>query len=133
MSENYCESCYKGAIDYGEIYPEHFLILDDDNYFKVVNGHDEMFRFFSKPIKDPYDGLTDEQINTAPIDYTYSNYVSTFRTKNFSFHPQHGHKIVEKCKSVGYNPDVNGWLDYWMVKRAYDLIAAKENLDKTTE
>lgn len=130
MTMNYCQSCFRNATYYGEIFHEHDLILDGEIY-KIVSDHDEIVRFPSKPPKDPFEGLSDEEAaakgNTLNEEFLkYSAYDAEFR-KKFVFSPQQGHHIVECCKKSGYDPNVHGWLDYWVVDRAYNLIQKSED------
>lgn len=120
----YCELCFRKAIYYGEIFPGHDLIFD--KHYKIVCDHDELVRFPDRPLPDPYDGMTDGEIDSAPKEVNekflkLSEYDDQFR-KLFRFDPQQGHEILELCKKVGYNPDQDGWLDFWLINRAYKMI-----------
>lgn len=130
---NYCTSCFPECVDYGEIYPGHNLLYDNSGTwnYKIVNEHDEVLRFGEKPYGDPFNGMSDEEVNTASESQLaafteYCHQVETFRMKHFKFHPQHGHHMMELCKQVGYNPDTDGWLDHWIINRAAKMIADKE-------
>lgn len=123
---SYCTACFSDAINYGEIYPDHYLLLDKENY-KIVSDHDEIIRFSEKPVGDPWRDYThDQELHATKEDtekfMAFSKRVEDFRINHFKFHPQHGHKMVELCKQVGYEPDVVGWLDYWLYDRAAAMI-----------
>lgn len=121
---NYCDMCFRNVIYYGEIFPRHDLIFDE--YYKIVCDHDEVIRFPRRPLPDPYDGMCDRERDFAPKEVHEKfeklfEYDDEFR-KLFQFGPQQGHEIVELCKKVGYNPEKDGWLDFWLINRAYKMI-----------
>jgi len=122
---SFCEMCFQNAEYIGEIFEGHDLILHEGTY-KVIKSHDEIFRFQSIPIKNPCDKMTDEEIDifyrTIPnLDDTYTQYCEEFR-KTFRFHPQTGKDIVDACVKAGFNPENDGWLEYWIVHRAAIFI-----------
>jgi hypothetical protein len=129
---HYCTSCFRDAICYGEIFPDNFELLYVDKHYSVVQDHAEIFRFPSKPLKDPCDNMTEEEVNALyedatkwHINDTYTDYVEEFR-EDFMFDPQTGKEIVDGCMKVGYDPTKNGWLDYWIVNRAAQMIQKLE-------
>lgn len=129
---NYCELCYRDAKYFGELFAEHDLILFEGHYM-ICDGHDEIFRFQGLPLKDPCKGLNDDQIEALlkttegwEADRAYSNFVEEFRVNNFQLHPMLGHRIVELCKQAGYNSETDGWLEYWIIHRAANLVEASQ-------
>lgn len=125
---NLCCLCFSNSINIGEIFAGHDLI-EHEGVFKIVDGHDELIRFPATPLIDPLDGMTDEQEEAAfqipEIDeqaHKFMSYVENFRTEYFSFHPQTGAMILDRCKSIGYNPETNGWLEYWLVNHVGKMI-----------
>lgn len=131
-THNYCELCFPNSTFIAELFPYHELIFNEGIY-KVVQDHDEIFRFHSEPIPDPWSGMSDEQIDASVHDPAmdkkleeYIEFSGKFRKENFIFHPQTGHEIVELCMKIGYDPKVDGWLDSWIVDRAASFIRSKE-------
>ena len=122
---SYCAACFNDVVCYGEIYPDHSLILHDGHY-KITEGHNEIYRFHGMPLIDIFEGKTDEEVNNASlaeslVDDAYFKFVEEMR-KTFVFAPQHGHQMVELCKKVGYDPMVDGWLEFWLCNRAGRMI-----------
>lgn len=122
-----CELCFRNMEYYGEIFPHHDLIFHD-GFFKICNGHDEIIRFHAPPIKDPCEGLSEDAVDAFcndskndEINDAYFQYHEKFR-ETFRFAPQLGEEIVIACRQVGYNPNQDGWLDYWLVERAAKMI-----------
>jgi hypothetical protein len=123
------------VIFYGEIFPSHYFIYHDKHY-KIVKGHEEIIRFPGKPFKDPYDGMTDKEVDASDKKKNkkykaftkYLEYDDEFR-KDFRFHPSQGHEIVELCKKAGYKHKKDEWLDFWLVDRAAKMIEKKKLQD----
>ena len=129
LNMSYCALCFPGAKSFGEIYPEHSLILCDGLY-QIINSHDEIYRFPGIPLINPFAGMTDEEAEKADLQYaladdTFCKFVETMR-ETFVFHPQQGHIMVDLCKQVGYDPMKDGWLDYWLCNRAARMIIAAQ-------
>jgi hypothetical protein len=132
MEPRYCTSCFRDAIFYGEIFPDKFELIYVDGHFSIVENHAEIFRFPSKPPKDPCYNMTKEEVNAFyedpnkwDIDDIYFNYVDEFR-KEFQFDPQTGKEIVDGCMKIGYDPMKNGWIEYWIISRASQMIQELE-------
>jgi hypothetical protein len=128
VNMSHCALCFIGATNYGEIYPGHELVFVDGHY-SIVNDHDEIYRFHGMPLINIFEGKTEDEVNHAPLaetllDDAYMAFVEKMR-ETFIFAPQHGHKMVELCKQVGYDPMKDGWLDFWLCNRAGRMVLPK--------
>jgi len=131
----YCESCFRNATNYGEIYHGHFLILDTipSPTYKIVREHEESVRFPSEPWKDPGYYLSTEEIWALPIEKQnriddYIEYLEKL-TDNLRTDPHHGYNMINLCKKVGFNPDAE-YLGIWLSERAAFMIMAKTIQEK---
>jgi len=135
---NYCTSCFRNAIYYGEIFPDHDFIkwgeTDDNMHYSIVQDHAEIYRFKEKPIyiNPTANAVTEEEENEMYKDKTICEmddiYCKKVHEMDFMFHPQIGWDICENAKKAGWNPEKNGWLEYWVMHRAATMLREKETL-----
>lgn len=134
---NYCKLCFPNSLWMDEIFPGHDLLeskdSDGNTIYKIVDDHVEIIRFPSPPVKDPFYNMSDTQIDSfgsnpimQELDKKYMECVEKFR-ETFVFHPQVGQNILDLCIQSGYNPEKDGWLEYWLIHRAAEIIEKVKN------
>lgn len=110
--ETACRLCFPRAIDYGELIDGYFLVEQDNEFFLVdSNGHDKRFVFSGKPRRDPYTGMTDDEINNAP-DSLMADFDAwlddCMKSKSVTTNPDPG-AITESNMALAIAMYKNGW------------------------
>jgi hypothetical protein len=141
---NYCILCFRDATYYGKFFAAvegHAIyeFIHCDGHYSIVDGHDEIFRFTEKPLKDPCWEIETETTIIEDLfkdpefrrkEDEYSEAVERFR-KDFVFHPQTGHALYMSALHSGWEPERHGWLEYWMFDHAAKLIEQHDTLSRT--
>lgn len=83
----------------------------------VIN--DPEFSWVSTPVKDPSFGMTDEEIDrpwSKEFELEWDKFqdgLEEFR-REMVMSPDMGYKLVRAAMKVGFNPEADGRLDYWL-------------------
>jgi hypothetical protein len=133
-----CEGCCAETVFLGEVFPGWFLDQSTKDAWRRKAGdygllrcNDADFLFTIKPRKDPFAGMTDEQIDALPQEQfieihdlwlkeaeLFSNQLCDMVPINFSII----HGLVESAKQVGYNSEQYGSFEYWLFDHLAQFI-----------
>lgn len=88
------------------------------NQWGLVECNDPTFIWDEKPVPDPAGGFSDEELDKK--DAAFWDASSAWMDKAAKFgdaiqgRPADGWKLYESAKMAGYNPLVDGALEYWL-------------------
>jgi len=78
-------------------------------WYGLVQCNDPDFIWEGKPIADPTEGLTGDQINALPeAPFSRFHYLCEAIEKQFVTDPMTGYQFVQACKKAGYKPKRDG-------------------------
>jgi hypothetical protein len=132
-----CEGCCAETVLLGEVMPGWFLDQSTKDAWRRKAGdyglyrcNDADFLFTIKPCKDPFAGMTDEQIDVAPEEqhtdfnawvgeaWEFGAQLREHMTACFEV----VHSLVESAKQVGYNSDVDGDFECWLFNHLAQFV-----------
>ena len=141
-----CQSCndkfiesygsFSNLKEIGQIIPGLYLGYDIvSKQYLVVGGQgkpgDELFGF-EKILKDPYEGLTDEEIDSLSIQdakheqfLSYTNGVKTL-TDNTSFSIHQAQELILHAEQAGYQRSKDGDIMFWIMEKISKMVKLYE-------
>lgn len=119
-----CHCCYAKVKEFGWLFKDVYFAKIEDNFCLIAGqGHrdDIIFSFGPAIVKDPYLGLSDDQIDAMPKEdlrhkqfVDFYNYCSEL-SKQY-IHPYSMIGLYEDAKSKGYDLENSGDFIQWLVQ-----------------
>lgn len=131
-----CEQCSTDSLDIGEVVPGLFLFQARKNGrhmkagdYGLVRSNDPDVTWSFRPEPDPYEGMSDEEINSqdGKAWEAWRPLVQEFAAQcKAQLDMTKGLRIALLCQAAGYNHNKDGLLEYWLFHRMGVLMKAKE-------
>lgn len=132
MDEIACRLCFPDAVDYGELVPEYFMFQSEGEFFICSgNGHTKLAKFQGTPSPDPFNGLTEKQIEELPDGALSEWFDWAVLARNIEILIKDENGITDfgvacelgiACVEAGWTREQSGSPAFWLYERAGNLI-----------
>lgn len=138
-----CEQCSAKTVLYGELLTGWYLVraTQDGLYMKkdewgLVECNDPTFSFMTTPVIDPFDGMSDEEINKVPIDEFFKKHdpfvevskkVLEEMERTTGFPLDSFGRLYQSMREAGFDQEHCGAAIYWLCNLMAKMIRDNPN------